>query len=150
MTCHDQFLIGRECEVSYKVRWNYYKLWQLSWVLQSAMDSCYKLRHLFSNCLLIFFKFLYLLIEVISSRSRTVQKWWIPRVKRRCFLCVWMLYYFFVWHITCAECTEKKLSPWIKENFNDRYLRVHPHLFANRQIEQPNIYKSLVFLEIHH
>ena len=30
----------------YKVRWNYYKLRQLS-LLQSAMDSCYKLRQLF-------------------------------------------------------------------------------------------------------
>ena len=30
----------------YKVRWNYYKLRQLS-LLQSAMGSCYKLRQLF-------------------------------------------------------------------------------------------------------
>ena len=30
----------------YKVRWNYYKLRQLS-LLQSAMDSCYKLRQLY-------------------------------------------------------------------------------------------------------
>ena len=30
----------------YKVRWNYYKLRQLS-LLQSAMDCYYKLRHLF-------------------------------------------------------------------------------------------------------
>ena len=30
----------------YKVRWNYYKLRQLS-LLQSTMDSCYKLRQLF-------------------------------------------------------------------------------------------------------
>ena len=30
----------------YKMRWNYYKLWQLS-LLQSAMDSYYKLRQLF-------------------------------------------------------------------------------------------------------